>query len=245
MELQSYASLTHQGPYLQLNEDGQDFDLENGLFMLFDGFGGAGCGDRAVNLLKEAIKSFYTRFSVDPEATMPFYYSPRYLLEGNAMINAMMLGHKALCKHNTALEMSQRGGSSAILVSLSENLLTLAQVGNVAAYVFRNGRLEKLLMPDDFRFIGKDDYSRHLRTVPMSAFGLFDNLHYQIKEVRPLKGDEYLFLTDGVWARLQDKEMAHIMNERVENLDKKIDMLFELSNSRGNWDNQSGMILKF
>ena len=40
MELKSIVAKSHQGPFLQVNEDAYDFDLEHKLYMLFDGFGG-------------------------------------------------------------------------------------------------------------------------------------------------------------------------------------------------------------
>lgn len=44
MKLKSYAAKTHQGPYLEINEDGYEFDFENELYMILDGFGGSGIG---------------------------------------------------------------------------------------------------------------------------------------------------------------------------------------------------------
>src|SRR5690606_26071283 len=94
MRLKAFAAQTHQGPYLQVNEDGYDFDFENELFFILDGFGGSGIGDRTVEKLKQEIKSYYTQISDDPNATMPLYYNPRNLLEGNAILNSMMNAHQ-------------------------------------------------------------------------------------------------------------------------------------------------------
>ena len=60
MRLKAYAAQTHQGPYLQVNEDGYDFDFDHELFMIFDGFGGSGVGDKAVDKLKQDIRYFYS-----------------------------------------------------------------------------------------------------------------------------------------------------------------------------------------
>jgi serine/threonine protein phosphatase PrpC len=63
MRLKTFSAKTHQGPYLETNEDGYDFDFENNLFMVFDGFGGSGIGDRIVENLKNEIKKFYTQIT--------------------------------------------------------------------------------------------------------------------------------------------------------------------------------------
>ena len=46
IQLKEYVALSSQGPFLQINEDMVDVDLSNNLFMLLDGFGGSGVGDK-------------------------------------------------------------------------------------------------------------------------------------------------------------------------------------------------------
>ena len=55
ISLKGFSSKTHQGPFLQTNEDDIDVDLINDLFLIFDGFGGAGIGDRTVGVIKEFL----------------------------------------------------------------------------------------------------------------------------------------------------------------------------------------------
>ncbi len=245
LDLKAYALSSHQGPYLEINEDACDFDLENGLFLLLDGFGGAGIGDQLVGQLKEYIKTFYVKIAADIDATMPFFYSSRYLLEANALINAMMYAHKLVLKDNSAKKMSERAGASGIFAALSENLVTVISVGNTAGYIMRNGFLERLFIPDNYKFLGSDDHDLHLRTMPLSAFGLFDQLNYTVKEVKPTKDDMIVLISDGVYSRLKENEMGHILREPGFDLSQKIERLFEKANERGNFDNQSALILQF
>ena len=55
MELNNFTVETHQGPFLNVNEDGYHFDLEQNLFMIFDGYGGSNIGDKAVEELERAV----------------------------------------------------------------------------------------------------------------------------------------------------------------------------------------------
>src|SRR5437868_334092 len=139
MKLRAYAAQTHQGPYLQVNEDGYEFDFDNDLFMVFDGLGGSGIGDRAVDKLKQEIRTFYTQISDDPNATMPLYYNPKNLLEGNAILNAIMNAHQNLLKANLEKPINQRAAASGIVAVRAESLLILIGVGNCSAYHFRQG----------------------------------------------------------------------------------------------------------
>ena len=35
-----------------------------------------------------------------------------------------------------------------------------------------------------FQFLSNDEYESHLKTMPLSGFGLFPDLYYQVKEIR-------------------------------------------------------------
>ncbi|MCY4524072.1 MAG: PP2C family serine/threonine-protein phosphatase, partial [Halobacteriovoraceae bacterium] len=146
--LRSYAAKTDQGPYLQINEDGHLIDYAHGLFLVLDGFGGSGIGDKTTTLVKENLKKFYLKIGGDPNATLPFFHSPKYLLEGNALINAMYYAHMEVIKHNTEKKISSRGGACGIGVALSKNMLTFSSAGNCMAYLFRQGELNVLAKPD-------------------------------------------------------------------------------------------------
>jgi PPM family protein phosphatase len=245
MRIKSLSAESDQGPFLQINEDSYDFDLDNNLFMVLDGFGGVGIGDIAITKLKENIKKFYGQVAEDPDATLPFFFSPKYLLEGNALINSMLYSHNLLMKENMQKEISARAGASGVVMSKAESILTLASVGNCASYLYRKGIFKKIFIEDSFAFLSKNDYESHLKTMPLSGFGLFPDLYYQVKEVRLFEGDLIVLLTDGVYARLEEDEIKDIItNPRLEPK-KKIAELFSMANGRGNIDNQTAMILEF
>lgn len=245
MNLKSYSCKTHQGPYLHVNEDDVDVDLKNRLYLVFDGFGGSNAGDRAVSFLKEQIKKFYTKVGGDPESTLPFYFSPKYLIEGNALLNSMHYAHTLIKKQNKNIEMSKRGGASAIATVESENTLTLVSTGNCVAYLYRKGHLNCILQPDSFECIAPDNYQRQFYTAPMSGFGLFDDLHLNIRELKVFEDDLVVIMTDGVYARLELNEIKFIIENKEKSPTEKINELFKLSNSRGNLDNQTTLFLQY
>jgi serine/threonine protein phosphatase PrpC len=243
--LKSYAAETNQGPYLQINEDAYHVDLDNQLFMVFDGFGGSGIGDKCVDKLKQSLTHFYTRVNGDADATLPFFYSNKYLLEGNALINAIHYSHKIICSDNAKLDMDKRGGASAALIALSENVLTIVSIGNCCCYLSRKGKFEKIFSEDSTRLMGGDFDVQYFRTTPTSAFGLFDDIQLQVKEIKIADEDQVLILTDGVYSRLELDEIKYILDNSEKQPSDKIKNFFEIANSRGNLDNQSSMILKF
>lgn len=245
MKLRSYAAQTHQGPYLEVNEDGYDFDFDNDLYMVFDGFGGSGIGDRAVEKLKQEIRHFYSQISDDPNATMPLYYNPRNLLEGNAVLNALLNAHQNLLKANASIPINQRAGASALIAVRAESLLVLVGVGSCSAWHFRHGKLSKVVMEDTLQFLSKDQFNTRFRTSPMTAIGMYPDLGFQLKEVRLAERDKLLFLTDGVYQQLSEEEILYALNRPAPDAQDRINSLLKLSNTRGNLDNQTAMILEF
>lgn len=245
MRLKAYAAQTHQGPYLQINEDGYDFDFDNQLYMIFDGLGGSGLGDKCVQQLKQDIKLFYTQLSDDPNATMPLYYNPRNTLEENSLINSMMNAHQRVYQNNSDKPINQRAAASGILATISESILVLLGVGNCVAYHFRQGRLNKLIQEDTLQFLSKDQFSYKFRTIPFSAMGMYPDVNYQLKEVRVSEGDQVIMMTDGVYGHVSEEELAYTLTSVAPDLTYRLNTLLKLSNSRGNTDNQTVMILEF
>lgn len=242
--LKSYMGKTDQGPYLQINEDDFAVDLANKLFMIFDGFGGSGRGDLAVEVLKESILRLYTKIGGDPESTLPFSYDSQYSIEANALINCFQYSQIELNKKFDGKDINQRGGASCICAAISDDNLKVVSTGNCLVYLYRQGKLIPLFTPHNFQLYSKDTYLNHFYTQPMSGFGLYDKLVYELREAKIFENDRYLFLTDGSYARLIVEDIKYILDKNTSD-SEKLKSLFEMSNQRGNLDNQSALLLNF
>ena len=232
-ELKSYTLETSKGPHLNLNEDLVDADLGLQLFMVIDGFGGSNIGDRTASATKDYIKKFFGKISKDPDSTLPFSYSAKYLIETNALINAFRGTHEKIAKENLARSMNSRGGASVIAVALSDNMVSIVATGNCQALLFRKENLFTQMLPDAFA------------NAPMSGVGLFEDFHYQVSEFKIMPGDSLLLLTDGAYQRCDQGEMLEIYKRNMANEIAIIKEIFQYANDRGNLDNQSAMILQF
>lgn len=245
MKLKNYAAVTHQGPFLELNEDGYDFDLDHQLFMVLDGFGGAGIGDKAVQMLKEDIKGFLGKLAADPEATMPLYWSARWLLEGNALVNSFLNAHQRLLKDNSEKSLNQRAGASVACAIKADDIMVLALVGNCHCYLVRRGQAQPLFIPDTHTWLAPDQAAMGALRLPACAFGFLPDLGWSMREVRIQAGDQLALFTDGVAPWVDLSELGHVLSRPEEDLQSKLNDLLKLSNARGNFANQTGMILEF
>jgi serine/threonine protein phosphatase PrpC len=245
VELKSYGILSNQGPHLNINEDVVDIDLTHKLFMIIDGFGGSNIGDVAANIAKESIKRSYTKIASDPDSTLPFFYSHKYLIEGNALINAFQIAHQAMVRENDPKPLSKKGGASVLVGAMAENVMTFVSTGNCMLYLYRQGHLSSIINPDTMVALNRDNFSKFHQTIPLSGLGLFEDLHYQVREVKIANGDILIFLTDGIYGRLDETEIKFNVERNIDREVELLKSLSKLSNERGNLDNQSGLVLQF
>lgn len=244
MKLSSYTGVSESGPILNVNEDTWKVDLINQIYMVVDGFGGSGIGDVVAKETIENVSKFYTKIGGDEDSTFPFSFSHKYLIEGNALINALQYTNKQICEKNISKAMNDRGGASGIFVAQSDRVLNIVSVGNCQAHLYRMGRLIPLVLPDSLELLGRDLSKREFYTSPLSGLGLFEDLHLQCKEIGVQKDDQIVILTDGAYSRLRDKELKHLLDQKSTNREK-IKEVFTLVNERGNLDNQTILILQF
>ncbi len=245
MELKSVFGKSHQGPFLEINEDFYQCDLEAELFILLDGFGGVGKGEECVPFLSNHIQSFYKKGIVDKDSTLPFFYSNKYLLETNILINSCLSAHEELMNLNNTKSHTLRSGSSGVVIAKSLNSISLLSTGNCSVYLLRDGKSHQICAPDSLAQYQLDNDGEFKNTISLSGFGLFSQLHYQSKEVRLREGDILVSLSDGVYSHINESEiLSHFLKASL-TLEERADILFNLSNERGNIDNQSCMVLEF
>ena len=127
----------------------------------------------------------------------------------------------------------------------ADSLLVLVGVGNCCAYHFRQGKLSKIIVEDTFQYLSKDQFDLKFRTSPMNAIGMYPELGHQLREVRLAEGDKVILLSDGVYGQLSEDELLYALNKSAPDANERINSLLKLSNSRGNTDNQTAMILEF
>jgi serine/threonine protein phosphatase PrpC len=245
MKLKSFYALSNQGPYLNTNEDDYDFDFQKGLYMMFDGVGGSGIGDKVVSDAKTFIGDFYGTLTTDREATHPFYYSAKFLLEGNALINAALMAHDKIHKSNATKNIDVRGASAAVLVGESDCVLNVFSTGNCRGYLLRNGKGHRIVLEDTLKNTSDLEFARNSSNLPASGLGLFPDLHFNMQEFKVVDGDQFIFVTDGVYGLLDDDEILSIAGNPAREGKERISQLFALANDKGNLDNQTAMILEY
>jgi serine/threonine protein phosphatase PrpC len=243
MDLKRYAVKTDQGPVLQNNEDNYSVDIVYKMFIVADGFGGAGIGDVAVAKTIDNIKDFYLKISDDPDATLPFFYSEKHVVEVNALYNAIQGAHKLLHEMNQKLPVNRRAGISGLFACQVDSILNVFSIGNCRLYRLRGVEVELMMGGDSYQDLSRSS-TRQFSNFPMSALGMYAIADFSLKEFRILPGDKFLFLTDGLYNFLETQDLSSLCAQNLD-LRKSLSSLFSLTNERGNSDNQTALILEY
>ncbi len=243
LSLKSYFAKTNQGPHLNINEDDVLVEVNTNLFAIFDGFGGSLIGDKCVLKDKENIHSFFTKVTNDPDSTLPFFYSPHYLLETNALVNSFHLAQRSILEHNKDNDINERGGVSVCAAIITDNVISMVSIGNCIALLIRDERVSVLSTPDIISPFGGDIEFMENTTFPLRALGLYDEFEVGINEYQLRQGDKVLFLSDGVYSRTNFDDIEIISNQCDEDDKKLVNSLLQVANDRGNQDNQSAIII--
>jgi serine/threonine protein phosphatase PrpC len=140
---------------------------------------------------------------------------------------------------------NQRAGASALVAVKADSLVVLVGIGNCCAYHFRQGKISKIISEETMKFHSKDQFDFKFRTTPLNAIGMYPELGQQVREIRISEGDKLVLLTDGVYAQISEEELLYSLNRSSSDANERINNLLKLSNSRGNTDNQTAMILEF
>ena len=106
-------------------------------------------GIKAVKNIKQDIKNFYSGAGGDPDATLPYAFSHKYLIEGNILVNSVCYAHERVKQEIQRKEMSERAGAGGIIGAMAENIVTFLCTGNCIAYLYRGGRLSLVCRPDN------------------------------------------------------------------------------------------------
>lgn len=146
MELEAYAR-TDPGPVRENNEDAMLADTESGIFLVADGMGGHAFGEVASAVAVEVIHRVLLSDVEDPDETrlmrdVDVEDDSDRLRE--RLRYAMNQGSIAIRHKARELPGGDDMGTTVVVLLVDRDRAHIAHVGDSRAYLFRNGRLQRL-----------------------------------------------------------------------------------------------------
>lgn len=197
-----YATLTNQGERA-VNEDSLG-TLDNRIFVLCDGLGGHGNGDKASKHVVSSILSTYKS-------------------ENAFMEDAILAAQNSLLQKQVAEGAEDSMKTTVTCLELNESTAKFGHVGDSRIYVFERHKVRQRsldhsvpqmlvqrgeISEKDIRH--HEDRSRLLRVMGIP----WDTPKYQICEGVPLgKKTSFLLCSDGFWELIDEKQMGRLLRQ--------------------------------
>lgn len=181
-----------------VQEDFLEVNLERGIFILADGFGGS-AGKAVAKSAVQYVKQFLEQEAGDLDATLPFELRQYFSLAGNVLFNAISFANHKVIKLNEGRTWLNSGGASLIAGYLEGKLLSIANVGTNTVYLKRDGKIKEIVNP---KSLGRqtDPFSVDAdgKHVPLMSLGTVKHLEPEMVEIEVQPGDEIIFQTAGI-----------------------------------------------
>jgi serine/threonine protein phosphatase PrpC len=187
-----------------VQEDYFEINVERGIFILADGFGGT-AGRQAAEVAVKSARKFMEQEAGDLDATLPFELRPYYSLAGNVLLNAVAFANQKVLQLNDGRMWERSGGTSLIAGYLEGKLLSVAQVGACRMHLKREKNLKQVVSPKTLLsqtnpFLEEGDGD----SIPLMSLGTAKRLEPEIIEVELRPEDQVFIESTGVGKRLRE-----------------------------------------
>jgi protein phosphatase len=236
------AAASDRGRKRPTNEDAFGFSVEDGVYLVCDGMGGAAAGEIASSIAVDEMLRLLTRRS-----------------EGDSRAASMPhLAEAAIDAANEAIfSRSQRNyklnGMGTTLVGLlaEERRVWVLNIGDSRCYRLRNRRLEQITLDHSLveeqvrlgRMTRSEALRSPLRNVITRALGTQSRITPDIFELEASPGDLFLLCSDGLTRELTDQLIESVLGTDLP-LDGLCARLVEAAKKAGGNDNITCILVR-
>ena len=249
----SSAGRTHVGMKRTHNEDSLRLFREENLFIVADGMGGHASGEVASQMSVETLAEFFRSTAEDDEVTWPYKLEKNRKYEENRVVTGVKLSNRRIFE-SAARDAKLKGKGTTIVVTFFVNdVCYIGHVGDSRVYRYRDGALFQIT--EDHSLL--NDYIKMRQLTPeeieafphknviVRALGMKETVQVDIASEQPQKGDVYLLCSDGLSGMITDDDMAAILADEIDDLDKSCEALIDAANQNGGTDNITVILVRF
>jgi PPM family protein phosphatase len=247
------AALTDRGRKRSSNEDAFGYSVEDGVYLVCDGMGGAAAGEVASSLaIEEVLRLVAERRNAGAE-------------DASLLAEAAVLSANGVI-HSRAQRNPRLSGMGTTLVGLlaGERQAHIFHVGDSRCYRLRQGHLELRTM--DHSLVEEQVRQGHmtrseaarspLRNVITRALGTQHNVRPDVAAAEVQPGDLFLLCSDGLSRELSDEKIEAMLNAHLNpgmsagssldeaSLDKLCGQLIQAANKAGGHDNITCLLVR-
>jgi len=248
------AARTDRGKVRQKNEDAFGFFPDAAFYVVADGMGGHVGGTVASTLAVEAM--WLSVQETQEEALTPITDPHGWRAVGWRRLCIAMQQANSKVFETSQQEPTLRGMGTtiaALLFDYEDGLATICHVGDSRVYRLRAGNIEQLTedhslvqqLVREGKIALQDVKTFPHRHVLTQAVGVSPSVQPAVRVEKPQQGDIFLISSDGVHGTIEEAEIRNIIAQQEADLQKACDVLVDLANDRGGWDNSTVILLQY
>jgi protein phosphatase len=233
-----YAGGTDRGKKRENNED--YYLINNNLFVVADGLGGHVAGEKASQIAVVAVNDFFSEIKISSKSNMV-----------NLMKSAFKEANKAVLAA-VNIDPDLYGMRTTLIVAfLNNQVLHIAHVGDVRAYLIRNKEIKQLSVDHSVaaelvkhgHLPANELRSHPLRNRLTQTIGHDERDNPDYNTVVLQGGDCVILCSDGLWDMLPDEEVKEIIYKNPE-AQTNVSTLIARANDAGGNDNITAVVIR-
>jgi protein phosphatase len=235
------------------NEDSYGLFPEIGCFVVADGLGGHQAGEVASRMAVDTLRDVVG--STDDDDLTPVT-DPRGCtsISGRLLVIAVEEANRRIREASRAPERAGMGSTvAAVLFDDRYGVVAICHVGDSRVFRRRRDRFEQLTEDHtvvqqwvrEGRMAPADARTSPHRHVITQALGTQDLVRPGLRLEQPEPGDIYVLTSDGVHDLVSSDEIARVLDDAREDLDRACVRLVELANERGGRDNSTAVVVRY
>ena len=247
------AGRTHVGMKRTHNEDSLRLFREENLFVVADGMGGHASGEVASQMSVETLAEFFRSTAEDDEITWPYKLEKGRQYEENRVVTGIKLSNRRIFESATRDAKLKGMGTTLVATFFVNDTCYVGHVGDSRVYRYRGNDLIQLT--EDHSLL--NDYIKMRQLTPeeieafphknviVRALGMKETVQVDIASEAPEDGDVYLLCSDGLSGMISDNDMAAILKDEGEDLDRTCEALIDAANQNGGTDNITVILIRY
>ena len=246
------AGKTDIGRVRNNNEDNFGFDKRYGIFVVCDGMGGAAAGEVASKIAVETVLNYYRHAGKKGKFDIVGVHPSEASMRAIGLGSAINLANQQIFSAARADEERAGMGSTIVAVSVNENLVSIANVGDSRIYRIRNGAIEQLtndhsLVMEQVRrgLLTMEDAKRvDYQNIVVRALGAEPTVQADIEDLSALEGDILILCSDGLTRYMEGDKILEIV-QNADELKDAVEKLVLTARDSGGADNITVLALRF
>lgn len=223
------VAISDRGRKRPSNEDAFAYSLEDGVFVVCDGMGGAAAGEVASSIaVKEALRALSSRSSPFPDLAEEAVNAANQAVFARAQSDVQLSGM----------------GTTMVALVVRDAKAWVINVGDSRSYRLRDGILEQLTLDHSLveeqvrhgRMTPSDALRSPLRNVITRALGTQSSVVGDCFQLEAAAGDIFLLCSDGLTREVPDQKIEEILIAG-DSLEERASQLIAAANNNGGNDN--------